>query len=103
MYGEEVDKEKLIINNAQKYFGANIIIIKNKILSKEELKHPNLSRLDKALSKSLKERINQPHTFDTISNKNRVNILVQLPNHVLSVNISKKDYIVLLHIYLLRL
>ena len=85
-----LEKENLTIKNAQKYFGANIIIIKNKLLSAEELNHPNLSRLDKALNKSLKERIDKPHTFNTTNNKNRVNIMVQLPKDVLSVNISKK-------------
>ena len=85
-----LEKENLTIKNAQKYFGANIIIIKNKLLSEEELNHPNLSRLDKALNKSLKERIDKPHTFNTTNNKNRVNIMVQLPKDVLSVNISKK-------------
>ena len=96
-----LEKENLTIKNAQKYFGANIIIIKNKLLSAEELNHPNLSRLDKALNKSLKERIDKPHTFNTTNNKNRVNIMVQLPKDVLSVNISKKDFIAQLHIYLL--
>ena len=85
-----LEKENLTIKNAQKYFGANITIIKNKLLSAEELNHPNLSRLDKALNKSLKERIDKPHTFNTTNNKNRVNIMVQLPKDVLSVNISKK-------------
>ena len=85
-----LEKENLTIKNAQKYFGANIKIIKNKLLSAEELNHPNLSRLDKALNKSLKERIDKPHTFNTTNNKNRVNIMVQLPKDVLSVNISKK-------------
>ena len=85
-----LEKENLTIKNAQKYFGANIIIIKNKLLSAEELNHKNLSRLDKALNKSLKERIDKPHTFNTTNNKNRVNIMVQLPKDVLSVNISKK-------------
>ncbi len=83
-------KEKELINKSQDYFGANIIIIKNQILSETELKHPNKSRLDKALSKSLKERINKPHTFSADKNINEVNILVQLPKDILAVNISKK-------------
>jgi len=85
---EETKEE--IFNNSSKYFGAELIIIPNSTLSKKELVHPIKSRLDKALSKSLKERISFAHTFNTTKNINRVTILVQLPNKVLLVNISKK-------------
>ena len=86
----DVNIENIIKKDAQKYFGADLIIIKDKLLSEKELIHPNSSRLDKALSRSLKERISKPHTFNTKDNFNRVNILVQLPDDVLSFNISKK-------------
>ena len=52
--------------------------------------HPKKSRLDKALSKSLKERIKFPHTFNTTKEINKVTILVQLPNKILITEISKK-------------
>src|SRR5210317_1073594 len=56
----------------------NIILAENN----PELLHPKKSRLDRALSKSLKERIKFPHTFNTIKNLNKVLIYVQLPNKV---------------------
>tara|TARA_B100000686_G_scaffold305938_1_gene344892 strand:+ start:12034 stop:13350 length:1317 start_codon:yes stop_codon:yes gene_type:complete len=87
---KNIEKENVIIINSEKYFGADINILKNTILSKNELIHPNLSRLDRALSRSLKERIRNPHTFNTKTNSNKVKILVQLPKDVLSVSISKK-------------
>ena len=82
--------EKKIFNDANKYFGAKLTIIPDSNLSRKELLHPTKSRLDKALSKSLKERIKFPHTFNTNQKINKVTILVQLPNKVLIAEISKK-------------
>jgi len=87
---ENEEKEKITIYNAQNYFGIEISLINEKLLTNKELTHPTNSRLDNALAKSLKERINKPHTFNTKKYKEKVNILVQLPNRVLSANISKK-------------
>ena len=87
---ENEEKEKITIYNAQNYFGIEISLINEKLLTNKELTHPTNSRLDNALTKSLKERINKPHTFNTKKYKEKVNILVQLPNRVLSANISKK-------------
>lgn len=84
------DLEKKIFNDSNKYFGAKLKIIPDSNLSRKELIHPIKSRLDKALSKSLKERIKFPHTFNTNQKINKVTILVQLPNKVLTVEISKK-------------
>ena len=82
--------EKKIFINSNKYFGAKLTIIPDSKLSKKELIHPKKSRLDKALSKSLKERIKFPHTFNTTKKNNKVTILVQLPNKILITEISKK-------------
>ena len=82
--------EEKIFNNASKYFGAQLTIIPNSTISKKDLVHPMKSRLDRALSKSLKERIKFPHTFNTTQKTNKVTILVQLPNKVLLTEISKK-------------
>ena len=82
--------EKKIFINSNKYFGAKLAIIPDSKLSKKELIHPKKSRLDKALSKSLKERIKFPHTFNTTKKINKVTILVQLPNKILITEISKK-------------
>jgi len=87
---ENKEKEKITMYNAQNYFGIEISLINEKFLTDKELIHPKDSRLDKALTKSLKERINKPHTFNTKKYTKKVNILVQLPNKVLSANISKK-------------
>ena len=84
------DLEKKIFNDSNKYFGAKLKIIPDSNLSRKELIHPIKSRLDKALSKSLKERIKFPHTFNTNQKINKVTILVQLPNKVLTAEISKK-------------
>ncbi|MAC41753.1 MAG: two-component sensor histidine kinase [Pelagibacterales bacterium] len=84
------DLEKKIFNDSNKYFGAKLKIIPDSNLSRKELIHPIKSRLDKALSKSLKERIKFPHTFNTNQKINKVTILVQLPNKVLIAEISKK-------------
>ena len=82
-------EEKIFINS-NKYFGAKLTIIPDSKLSIKELIHPKKSRLDKALSKSLKERIKFPHTFNTTKEINKVTILVQLPNKILITEISKK-------------
>ena len=79
-----------IFEDAANYFGAKLQVIPNSILTDRELLHPKNSRLDRALSKSLKERIRFPHTFDTVKNLNKVIIYVQLPNKVLQTEISKK-------------
>ncbi len=79
-----------IYEDAANYFGAKLQIIPNSILTDRELLHPKNSRLDRALSKSLKERIKFPHTFDTVKNLNKVIIYVQLPNKILRTEISKK-------------
>ena len=80
--------EKEIFENSNKYFGAKLTILPNSKLTNDQLNHPKKSRLDRALAKSLKERIKFPHTFNTT--KNRVIILVQLPNKILLTEISKK-------------
>ena len=82
--------EKEIFENSNKYFGAKLTILPNSKLTNDQLNHPKKSRLDRALAKSLKERIKFPHTFNTTKNKNRVIILVQLPNKILLTEISKK-------------
>ena len=82
-------EEKIFINS-NKHFGAKLTIIPDSKLSKKELIHPKKSRLDRALSKSLKERIKFPHTFNTTKKNNKVTILVQLPNKILITEISKK-------------
>ena len=79
-----------IFEDAANYFGAKLDIIPNSILTDHELLHPKNSRLDRALSKSLKERIKFPHTFDTVKSLNKVIIYVQLPNKILRTEISKK-------------
>ena len=79
-----------IFEDAANYFGAKLQVIPNSILTDRELLHPKNSRLDRALSKSLKERIKFPHTFDTVKNFNKVIIYVQLPNKILRTEISKK-------------
>ena len=79
-----------IFKDAANYFGAKLQVIPNSILTDRELLHPKNSRLDRALSKSLKERIKFPHTFDTVKNLNKVIIYVQLPNKILRTEISKK-------------
>ena len=79
-----------IFEDAANYFGAKLQVIPNSILTDRELLHPKNSRLDRALSKSLKERIRFPHTFDTVKNLNKVIIYVQLPNKILRTEISKK-------------
>ena len=79
-----------IFEDAANYFGAKLQVIPNSILTDRELLHPKNSRLDRALSKSLKERIKFPHTFDTVKNSNKVIIYVQLPNKILRTEISKK-------------
>ena len=79
-----------IFEDAENYFGAKLQVIPNSILTDRELLHPKNSRLDRALSKSLKERIKFPHTFDTVKNLNKVIIYVQLPNKILRTEISKK-------------
>ena len=85
---EELEEE--IFNNSNKYFGAKLTIIPNSKLSLEELIHPVKSRLDKALSRSLRERIKFPHTFRTDKKINKVTILVQLPDKILLAEFSKK-------------
>ena len=82
--------EEEIFENSNKYFGAKLTILPNSKLTNDQLNHPKKSRLDRALSKSLKERIKFAHTFNTTKNKNRVTILVQLPNKILLTEISKK-------------
>ena len=79
-----------IFEDAANYFGAKLQVIPNSILTDRELLHPKNSRLDRALSKSLKERIKFPNTFDTVKNLNKVIIYVQLPNKILRTEISKK-------------
>jgi len=82
--------ETKIFEDAANYFGAKLEVIPNSILTDRELLHPKNSRLDRALSKSLRERIKFPHTFDTVKNLNKVIIYVQLPNKILQTEISKK-------------
>ena len=82
--------EQEIFDNSEKYFGAKLTLILNSQLSNIELIHPKKSRLEKALSKSLKERIKFPHTFKTSDDLNKVNIFVQLPDKILVAEISKK-------------
>ena len=82
--------EEEIFENSNKYFGAKLTILPNSKLTNDQLNHSKKSRLDRALAKSLKERIKFPHTFNTTKNKNRVIILVQLPNKILLTEISKK-------------
>ena len=79
-----------IFEDAANYFGAKLQVIPNSILTDRELLHPKNSRLYRALSKSLKERIKFPNTFDTVKNLNKVIIYVQLPNKILRTEISKK-------------
>jgi len=79
-----------VFRDAAIFFGAELKIVPNSILTDQELLHPKKSRLDKALSKSLKERIKFPHTFNTIENVNKVLIYVQLPDKILLTEISKK-------------
>ena len=57
--------EKKIIEDSANFFGAKIKILPNTILKENELLHPKKTRLDRALSKSLKERIKFSHTFNT--------------------------------------
>ena len=82
--------EKQIIEDSANFLGAKIKILPNTILKKNELLHPKKTRLDRALSKSLKERIKFSHTFNTAISSNKVIIYVQLPNKVLLTEISKK-------------
>ena len=82
--------EKQIIEDSANFFGAKIKILPNTILKENELLHPKKTRLDRALSKSLKERIKFSHTFNTTISINKVIIYVQLPNKVLLTEISKK-------------
>ena len=82
--------EKKIIEDSANFFGAKIKILPNTILKENELLHPKKTRLDRALSKSLKERIKFSHTFNTTISSNKVIIYVQLPNKVLLTEISKK-------------
>ena len=82
--------EQEIFDDSEKYFGAKLTLIINSQLSNIELIHPKKSRLEKALSKSLKERIKFPHTFKTSDDLNKVSILVQLPNKILVAEISRK-------------
>ena len=82
--------EKQIIEDSANFFGAKIKILPNTILKENELLHPKKTRLDRALSKSLKERIKFSHTFNTAISSNKVIIYVQLPNKVLLTEISKK-------------
>ena len=82
--------EKQIIEDSANFFGAKIKILPNTILKENELLHPKKTRLDRALSKSLKERIKFSHTFNTAISSNKVVIYVQLPNKVLLTEISKK-------------
>mgnify|MGYP003950139039 FL=1 len=82
--------EKKIIEDSANFFGAKIKILPNTILKENELLHPKKTRLDRALSKSLKERIKFSHTFNTAISSNKVIIYVQLPNKVLLTEISKK-------------
>ncbi len=82
--------EKKIFKDAADYFGANLKIIPNRFLNEDELIHPKKSRLDRALSKSLKERIKYSHTFNTTNNSNKVLIYVQLSDKILLTEISKK-------------
>ena len=82
--------EKQIIEDSANFFGAKIKILPNTILKENELLHPKKTRLDRALSKSLKERIKFSHTFNTTISSNKVIIYVQLPNKVLLTEISKK-------------
>ncbi|MDG2001495.1 MAG: ATP-binding protein [Alphaproteobacteria bacterium] len=82
--------EKQIIEDSANFFGAKIKILPNTILKENELLHPKKTRLDRALSKSLKERIKFSHTFNTTISSNKVMIYVQLPNKVLLTEISKK-------------
>jgi len=82
--------EKQIIEDSAYFFGAKIKILPNTILTENELLHPKKTRLDRALSKSLKERIKFSHTFNTAISSNKVIIYVQLPNKVLLTEISKK-------------
>ena len=82
--------EKKIIEDSANFLGAKIKILPNTILKENELLHPKKTRLDRALSKSLKERIKFSHTFNTAISSNKVIIYVQLPNKVLLTEISKK-------------
>jgi len=82
--------EKKIFEDSANYFGADLRIIPNSVLNKKDLIHPKNSRLDRALSKSLKERIKFPHTFNTVKSSNKVIIYVQLYDKILLTEISKK-------------
>ena len=82
--------EKQVIEDSANFFGAKIKILPNTILKENELLHPKKTRLDRALSKSLKERIKFSHTFNTAISSKKVIIYVQLPNKVLLTEISKK-------------
>ena len=82
--------EEQIIEDSANFFGAKVKILSDTILKENELIHPKKTRLDRALSKSLKERINFFHTFNTSISPNKVMIYVQLPNKVLLTEISKK-------------
>ena len=83
----KIDMVEITGNN---HFGAKFNYTAGQKLPNNLLPHSQETRLDIALSKSLKERIKYPHTFQIKYISREVEIFVELPRGILSTTIPIK-------------
>ena len=81
---------ELIKYKAEKHFGAYLSFTRNKAIPSNLLHHSKETQIERALSKSLKERIKYPHTFQINPSSKEVIIYVELTHGLLETTIPIK-------------
>ena len=87
---QEPQKINKIYVNGYDHFGASFQYSPSKTLPNNIEIRSKKTRLSKALSRSLKERINYPHSFQIKNSTREVVILVELPHGLLATTIPIK-------------
>ena len=87
---EDDNAIELIKYKAEKHFGAYLSFTRNKAIPSNLLPHSKETQIERALSKSLKERIKYPHTFQINPSSKEVIIYVELTHGLLQTTIPIK-------------
>ena len=87
---EDDNEIALIQYKAEKHFGAYVAFTRNKAIPSNLLPHSKETRIERALSKSLIERIKYPHTFQINPSSKEVIIYVELTHGLLQTTIPIK-------------
>ena len=81
---------ELIKYKAEKHFGAYLSFTRNTAIPGNLLPHSTETQIERALSKSLKERIKYPHTFQINPSSKEIIIYVELTHGLLQTTIPIK-------------